>query len=66
MTALTGHFPGHAAAHGWHTATSKVSALVHWRVRHPRHVRSDWDIHGHPHHYDFIESALLSREMDRL
>ncbi len=66
MTARSGHFPGHAAGHGWHTATSKVSALVHWRIHHPRHVKSDWDLHGHPHHEAFIETALMSREMQRL
>ena len=66
MTIASGFFPGNAAAQGWHTATSKVSTLAHWRVHHPRHVRSDWDVHGHPHHYAFIESALLSREMNRL
>ena len=38
---------------------------VHWMTHH-RHVKSDWDIHGHPHPYLFIENALLSREMDRL
>ncbi len=62
MTLTSGFFPGHSAAQGWH----KASALVHWRAHHPRPVRSDWDLHGHPHHYAFIESALMSREMDRL
>ena len=38
---------------------------VHW-VTHHRHVKSDWDVHCHPHPYLFIENALLSREMDRL
>lgn len=45
---------------------SKVAALLHWRTHHPRRVRSDWDIHGHPHHLVFIESSLMSREMNRL
>ncbi len=44
----------------------KVSAMVHWRTHHPRRVKSDWDLHGHPHHYAFIESAAMSRAMDRL
>ena len=44
----------------------RVDAVVHWRSRHPRRVKSDWDLHGHPHHYVFIESAAMSREMDRL
>jgi hypothetical protein len=43
-----------------------VTALSHWRARHPRHVRSDWDIHLHPHDQQFIETALMSRMMDRL
>jgi hypothetical protein len=43
-----------------------VTALVHWRAHHPKRVKSDWDIHGHPHHLAFMESALMSREMRRL
>ena len=43
----------------------RVSALVHWR-HHPKHEKSDWDVHGHPHHYVFIEAALMEREMGRL
>ncbi len=66
MTAISRRFPGRAAAHGWHTATSKVSALVHWRIYHPRDIKSDWDLHGHPHHEAFSETALMSREMQRL
>ncbi|SRX79882.1 hypothetical protein MPNTM1_00616 [Mycolicibacterium parafortuitum] len=47
---------------------SQLISLVHWRTHHPRHkhIKSDWDVHGHPHHYLFIENALLSREMYRL
>ncbi|MGP4057628.1 hypothetical protein ACTWP6_22870 [Mycobacterium sp. 4D054] len=48
------------------TMPARVKALVHWRSHHPRRVRTDWDLHGHPHHLNFVESALLSREMDRL
>jgi hypothetical protein len=44
---------------------SKVTALVH-RRHHPKRVRTDWDIHGHPHHYVFIETSLMAREMDHL
>jgi hypothetical protein len=48
------------------TMPSRVTALVHWRTHHPSHVKTDWDIHGHPHHYVYIENALLAREMNRL
>lgn len=48
------------------TMPARVTALVHRRSGHPKHVKTDWDIHGHPHHYVFIESALMAREMDRL
>lgn len=48
------------------TMSPKVTELVHWRAHHPRPVKSDWDLHGHPHHYAFIESALMAREMKRL
>ena len=44
---------------------SHITSLVHWRS-HPKHVKSDWDIHGHPQRYIFIETALMSREMKRL
>ncbi|QFS89676.1 hypothetical protein FIV07_02900 [Mycobacterium sp. THAF192] len=43
-----------------------VTGLTHWRAHHPKRVKSDWDIHGHPHHQQFIESALMAREMKRL
>ncbi len=45
---------------------SNVAALLHRSTRHPGRVKSDWDIHGCPHHTAFIESALMLREMDRL
>ncbi|WP_156448654.1 hypothetical protein [Mycobacterium sp. NAZ190054] len=48
------------------TMPPRVDALLHWRSHHPRHVCTDWDVHGHPHHLAFIENALLAREMDRL
>lgn len=48
------------------TVRPKVAALVHWRAHHPKHIKSDWDIHGHPHHYVFIESAAMAREMTHL
>lgn len=44
----------------------RVSAVVHWRTHHPKQIKSDWDLHNHPHHYVFIESAAMCREMDRL
>jgi hypothetical protein len=44
----------------------RVDTVVHWRTRHPRHVKSDWDLHGHPHHYVFIENAAMARAMDHL
>lgn len=44
---------------------SQITSLVH-RRHHPKRVKSDWDSHGHPHHYGFIETALMSREMERL
>lgn len=43
-----------------------VTALTHWRDDHPKHVKSDWDIHLHPHHQAFIETAAMARMMDRL
>ncbi|KMO76771.1 hypothetical protein EV589_2348 [Mycobacterium sp. BK558] len=43
-----------------------VSALTHWREHHPRHVKSDWDVHLHPHHQAFIENAAMARMMDHL
>ncbi len=43
-----------------------TSALTNWRAKHPKHVRSDWDVHLHPHHHDFIENAAMSRMMDHL
>ena len=27
-----------------------VTAVTHWREHHPKHVKSDWDVHLHPHH----------------
>lgn len=66
MTITSVLHPGHAAAHGWHAATSKVSTLVHWRI-HVDGAAHDEVRHTYPkQHYEFIESALLSREMDRL
>lgn len=43
-----------------------VTAVTQWRDHHPKHVKSDWDIHLHPHHQAFIEAAAMSRMMDRL
>jgi hypothetical protein len=48
------------------TMPPRVTALVHRRARHPKHVKSDWDAHLHPHHQAFIEDALMSRMMDHL
>lgn len=43
-----------------------VTAVTHWREHHPKHVKSDWDVHLHPHHQAFIESAAMARMMDHL
>ncbi len=43
-----------------------ISALTRWRDHHPRHVKSDWDAHLHPHHQAFIENAAMARMMDHL
>lgn len=40
--------------------------IAHWRVNHPKHVKSDWDVHLHPHHQAFIENAAMARMMDHL
>ncbi|MGE0220042.1 hypothetical protein [Mycolicibacterium sp.] len=66
MTIAVGHFPGRDA----------ISALVHWRFHVPRRVAevvvadiaddTERKPRGYPQHHEFIESALMSREMRRL
>ncbi|WP_162938501.1 hypothetical protein [Mycobacterium kyogaense] len=43
-----------------------ATALKSWRGKHPKRVKSDWDVHLHPHHQAFIETASMSRMMDHL